>query len=50
MLSGESFVRQISYGRKYFTEKFNKMPTTAINFDSFGHTRGLVAGFEKVRI
>ena len=42
MPSGESFVRQILYGRRYFREKFGAGPTTAINFDSFGHTRGLV--------
>lgn len=39
--SGESFIRQISVGREYFGEKFNTRPTTAMNFDSFGHTRGL---------
>ncbi len=42
MPSGESFVRQILLGRRYFSEKFNARPTTAINFDPFGHTRGLV--------
>ena len=42
MPSGESFVRQILLGRNYFREKFGKEPTTAINFDPFGHTRGLV--------
>jgi len=42
MPSGESFVRQILHGRTYFREKFGVRPTTAINFDSFGHTRGLV--------
>ncbi|WP_042163762.1 glycoside hydrolase family 38 C-terminal domain-containing protein [Paenibacillus gorillae] len=42
MPSGESFVRQILLGRSYFYEKFGVRPTTAINFDSFGHTRGLV--------
>lgn len=42
MPCGESFVRQILLGRRYFHEKFGVMPTTAINFDSFGHTRGLV--------
>jgi len=42
MPSGESFVRQILAGRVYFKEKFGVMPTTAINFDPFGHTRGLV--------
>ena len=42
MPSGESFVRQILAGRRYFEEKFGARPTTAINFDPFGHTRGLV--------
>ncbi|MBR3300279.1 MAG: alpha-mannosidase, partial [Clostridia bacterium] len=42
MPSGESFVRQIKTGQKYFKEKFGVVPTTAINFDPFGHTRGLV--------
>lgn len=51
MPSGESFVRQMLLGRNYFQEKFGVKPTTAINFDPFGHTRGLVqimrkAGFE----
>lgn len=40
--SGEAFARQIAEGRRYFKEKFGKVPTTAINFDPFGHTRGLV--------
>lgn len=47
MLSGESFVRQITAGRKYFWEKFGVAPTTAINFDPFGHTRGLVQILKK---
>ena len=42
MPSGESFVRQVLAGRRYFAEKFGALPTTAINFDSFGHSRGLV--------
>lgn len=42
MPSGESFVRQIKTGQRYFKEKFGVVPTTAINFDPFGHTRGLV--------
>ena len=42
MPSGEAFVRQIRDGRRYFAEKFGVAPTTAINFDPFGHTRGLV--------
>lgn len=42
MPSGESLVRQILLGKAYFREKFGVEPTTALNFDSFGHTRGLV--------
>ncbi|MGG6309421.1 glycoside hydrolase family 38 C-terminal domain-containing protein [Paenibacillus macerans] len=42
MPSGESFVRQMLLGREYFRKKFGVRPTTAINFDSFGHSRGLV--------
>lgn len=42
MPSGESFVRQILTGRIYFRDKFGVEPSTAINFDPFGHTRGLV--------
>ena len=42
MPSGESIVRQIIYGQKYFREKFGVSPTAAINVDSFGHSRGLV--------
>ena len=42
MPAGESFIRNILTGRKYFSEKFGKRPTTAINYDSFGHTQGLV--------
>ncbi|MBE7085670.1 MAG: hypothetical protein E7366_00760 [Clostridiales bacterium] len=40
--SGEGFVRQIESGLTYFKEKFGKRPTVAVNFDSFGHTQGLV--------
>ncbi len=46
-LSGESFIRQIRRGRKYFLEKFNSAPTTAVNFDPFGHSRGLVQILKK---
>ena len=42
MPSGESIVRQILAGQRYFGEKFGVRPTTALNLDSFGHTRGLV--------
>lgn len=51
MPSGESFIRQMELGRNYFKEKFGAAPATAINFDPFGHSRGLVqlmakAGFD----
>lgn len=42
MPSGESFTRQILKGKEYFLDKFGVFPTAAINFDPFGHTRGLV--------
>ena len=42
MPAGESFVRNIQRGRRFFKKEFGKVPTTAINFDSFGHTKGLV--------
>ncbi len=47
MVTGEGIVRQIEVGRKYFYEKFGVVPTTAINFDSFGHARGLVQILKK---
>lgn len=42
MPNGESFVRQIREGQRYFKEKFGVCPTTAINLDPFGHSVGLV--------
>jgi alpha-mannosidase len=45
--SGESFVRQIEVGQNYFKEKFGVVSTTAINFDPFGHTKGLVQILDK---
>lgn len=42
MPSGESMVRQMLAGRRYFGKKFGVKPSTAINFDPFGHSRGLV--------
>ena len=42
MPSGESMLRQILAGRRYFQKKFGKAPSTAINFDPFGHSRGMV--------
>lgn len=42
MPSGESFIRQIEVGNQYFKEKFGVKSQTAVNFDPFGHNRGLV--------
>jgi alpha-mannosidase len=39
---GESLVRQALRGRRFFRSRFGKDPETANNFDSFGHSRGLV--------
>lgn len=47
MTSGESLLSQISLGREYFKEKFGVVPTTAINFDPFGHSQGLVQILKK---
>jgi len=47
MPSGESFVRQILFGKNYFFKNFGSNPKTAINFDPFGHTRGLVQILKK---
>lgn len=42
MPGGETFVRHIAVGKKYFREKFGVEPTVATNYDSFGHSIGLV--------
>lgn len=42
MPSGESIIRQMQLGRAYFSEKFGVSNNTAVNFDPFGHNRGLV--------
>ncbi len=47
MPSGESFIRQIETGTEYFKEKFGVKPLTAVNFDPFGHSRGLVQILKK---
>lgn len=47
MPCGESFIRQIEFGLDYFKEKFGVRPLTAINFDPFGHSRGLVQILKK---
>ena len=45
--SGESIIRQIETGRNYFKEKFDVIPETAINFDPFGHSQGMVQILKK---
>ncbi len=40
--SGESMIRQFLVGKLYFQEKFGVEPTTAYNFDSFGHPQGMI--------
>ncbi|MBE5736810.1 MAG: hypothetical protein E7348_00210 [Clostridiales bacterium] len=47
MPSGESFVRQTKVGHKYFEEKFGVIPEIAVNYDSFGHSIGLVQILKK---
>lgn len=47
MPCGESLVRQIQTGLNYFTEKFGVRPSTAVNFDPFGHSRGLAQIIKK---
>ena len=47
--SGESMVRQMMEGRKYFESKFDEKPTTAINVDPFGHSVGLVPSSSSMR-
>jgi alpha-mannosidase len=42
MPSGESIVRNILHGRAFFENEFGVQPKTAVNFDSFGHSRGLI--------
>ena len=42
MPAGESMVRNIMLGRQFFKDNFDACPTTAVNFDSFGHSKGLV--------
>lgn len=49
MPCGESFIRQIEVGNRYFLRKFFIRPLTATNFDPFGHTRGLVQILKKCK-
>ncbi len=47
MPSGESIVRQILMGHRYFKEKFDCVPTSAMAVDAFGHSVGLVQIIKK---
>lgn len=40
--AGESLVRQILHGKRWFREHLGVEPRTAMNVDPFGHSRGLV--------
>ena len=40
--SGESLVRQVVTGLRYFLDRFGVRPRVAFNVDAFGHSRGLV--------
>ena len=42
MPAGEAMIRQITAGRRFFEKEFGIFPETAVNFDPFGHCRGLV--------
>lgn len=42
MPSGESILRHIEEGRRYFKSRFDAVPSVAVNFDSFGHSNGLI--------
>ncbi len=47
MPTGESIVRQIQVGKKYFKEQFGVYPKAAIGFDAFGHSIGIVQIIKK---
>lgn len=47
MPCGESIIRHIKLGHKFFTDNFGAYTKTAVNFDSFGHSRGLVQILKK---
>lgn len=47
MPCGESIIRQIRVGKEFFEEHFGQFPKTAIGFDAFGHSKGLVQILKK---
>ena len=46
--SGEAMIRQIEAGNEFFKKYFDLTFKTACNFDSFGHSRGLVQIMKKM--
>jgi alpha-mannosidase len=48
--SGESFVRQVVYGKRYFMEKFGVDVTLGWNPDSFGYNYGMPQVYKKCGI
>ena len=47
LISGESWVRQILYGKRYFRERFGVDVTTGWNVDSFGYNHNMPQFFSK---
>lgn len=47
MPCGESIIRQIRVGNKFFEKHLGEVQKTAIGFDAFGHSRGLVQILKK---
>ena len=47
MPSGESIIRQIRVGNDFFKKHLGQLPKTAIGFDAFGHSKGLVQILKK---
>lgn len=47
MPCGESIIRQIRVGNEFFKKHFGDIPKTAIGFDAFGHSKGLVQILKK---
>ncbi len=45
--TGDCIIKQIEVGREFFEKHFGVTPTTAINFDPFGHSIGLVQILKK---
>lgn len=42
MPRGEALLRQVRHGKRFFESRYGTYPETVTNFDSFGHSRGLV--------